>query len=493
MIGFDLSIASWRTRWLKDSQLSSLSKVGKFGTTNLYPRNTFRILIELHYNLVTLVTLKARMRNASSTTIIEIASIVLLTVILGTIAGNVVPTGLVIVSGYLAITLWRRNSFYNWLTGDPKIKVLLTSDLWADIIKRVEIDRAQAAHKTDAAINELDNFKTALSSLNVGILLTDENWNLLWWNRISGNLLDLQESNDINAYLFSLLRSPSLKQYATALEFSEPLVLRNFPNPHSSIEIFFGHIPASGFIGLVRDITHLQKLNEMRSDFIANVSHELKTPLTVINGYLETLIDNKLVDGVAKKAVEGASSQGLRMSSIIQDLISLSQLETSETQAVDSFNFLELVNQVLQQTESIKDNLSKPNTKLHVAADASWTLTGNRNEIYSLMSNLLSNCVRYCPDGAMISIHVEAAENASTVVVEDNGPGIAEKHLGRLTERFYRVDSSHASSTGGTGLGLSIAKHVMSRHDGILNLRSTVGSGTRAECIFPKDRMRLIT
>ena len=433
------------------------------------------------------------MRNASSTTFIEIGSIFLLTVILGTITGDLVATGFVIVSVYLIITLWRRNSFYNWLTDNRKIEVLLTSDLWADIVRRIDIDRARAERRTDLVINELDDLKAALSSLNVGILLADENWNLLWWNRISGNLLGLRESDDTNAYLFSLLRSPILKQYAIALNFSEPLILKDFPNHQTSIEIFFGKVSTRGYIGLVRDISHLQKLNEMRSDFIANVSHELKTPLTVINGYLETLIDNQLVDGVAKKALENASSEGVRMSVIIQDLISLSQLETSESRDVITFNFIELLDQVVQQTELVKDNLSKLGTQIDINVDSNWTLTGNRNEIFSLMSNLLNNSVRYCPDGTLISIRTEATSNSIDVIVEDNGPGIADIHLDRLTERFYRVDNSHSSLTGGTGLGLSIAKHIMSRNGGLLNISSTVGSGTRVKCTFPKDRMRLIT
>ena len=431
--------------------------------------------------------------NATATAIIEIASIFLLTAVLGTITGDLVTTGFVVVSMYLTITLWRRNNFYSWLSGNRKIEVLLTSDLWTDIVRRIEIDRTQAEQRTDLVVNELDDLKAALSCLNVGILLTDENWNLLWWNRISGNLLGLREYDDTNAYLFSLLRSPILKQYATALNFSESLVLKNFPNHQTSIEVFFGHVSTRGYIGLVRDISHLQKLNEMRSDFIANVSHELKTPLTVINGYLETLIDNQLVDGIAKKALENASSEGMRMNAIIQDLISLSQLETSENQDVINFNFFELRGQVVQHTELVKDNLSKLETQIDIDVDPNWTLTGNRNEIFSLMSNLLSNSVRYCPDGTLISVRTETTSNSTDVIVEDNGPGIADMHLGRLTERFYRVDNSHSSSTGGTGLGLSIAKHIMSRHGGLLNISSILGSGTRVECTFPKDRMRLIT
>jgi two-component system phosphate regulon sensor histidine kinase PhoR len=231
----------------------------------------------------------------------------------------------------------------------------------------------------------------------------------------------------------------------------------------------------------------------MRSDFIANVSHELKTPLTVINGYLETLIDNDLIEGVAGKAISNAWSQGQRMSSIIHDLMTLSQLETSSSPDQTAFNINGLIDQVVQQAQLLKENLDKKQTQINLVVSNRWDMTGSPNEIYSLLSNLLSNAIRYCPDGSKINVSIAPKENGAMLQVCDDGPGIAESHIERLTERFYRVDNSHSSSTGGTGLGLSIAKHIVTRHNGLLMVESRLGDGTCVQCSFPSDRLYLAT
>ncbi len=432
------------------------------------------------------------MRNATSTTILELTWLGLLTIFLGVVTGYFVLSALFVSSTYLVMTLWRRNSFYRWLESNQKNESLITSDLWVDIIRRVEIERDQSKENRAFIAREFDNLRLALSSLRVGLVLTDKTWNLTWWNEVGGQLLNLREPDDINSYLFALLRSPSLKEYIAENDFSEPLILDNFTTQQSVIELYFGDSPSEGYIILVRDISQMRRLNEMRSDFIANVSHELKTPLTVINGYLETLIDNQLVEGVAKDAVESAVLQGRRMDNIIQDLITLAQLETSPSTDIEAFNLFDLVGQVQQQIASLQKNLKKNQTIVKVLVTEDWVLTGNRNEIFSLLSNLLSNALRYCPDGSLISLRLEQAGHKTSICVDDNGPGIPEPHLSRVTERFYRVDKSHSSITGGTGLGLAIAKHVMGRHSGSLQITSEQGKGTCIRCSFPKDRLQQI-
>ncbi len=432
------------------------------------------------------------MRNATSTTILELTWLGLLTIFLGVVTGYFVLSALFVSSTYLVMTLWRRNSFYRWLESNQKNESLITSDLWVDIIRRVEIERDQSKENRAFIAREFDNLRLALSSLRVGLVLTDKTWNLTWWNEVGGQLLNLREPDDINSYLFALLRSPSLKEYIAENDFSEPLILDNFTTQQSVIELYFGDSPSEGYIILVRDISQMRRLNEMRSDFIANVSHELKTPLTVINGYLETLIDNQLVEGVAKDAVESAVLQGRRMDNIIQDLITLAQLETSPSTDIEAFNLFDLVGQVQQQIASLQKNLKKNQTIVKVLVTEDWVLTGNRNEIFSLLSNLLSNALRYCPDGSLISLRLEQAGHKTSICVDDNGPGIPEPHLSRVTERFYRVDKSHSSITGGTGLGLAIAKHVMGRHSGSLQISSEEGKGTCIRCSFPKDRLQQI-
>ena len=432
------------------------------------------------------------MRNATSTTTIEVISLGILIVVLSLVSGHFLESSLLVTSLYLITTVWRRNSLYSWLESGKKNELLIGSDLWTDILRRIEIDREQTRKNQEAIVQELNNLKTALSSLRVGLVLTDKNWNLIWWNEIGGALLNLREPDDINSYLFALLRSPSLKEYIAENDFSEPLILDNFTTQKTVIELYFGLSPSEGYIILVRDISQLKRLNEMRSDFIANVSHELRTPLTVINGYLETLIDNQLVEGVAKNAIENAALQGRRMDNIIQDLITLSQLETSPSTDIEVFNLFDLVGQVQQQMASLQKNLKKDQTMVKILVTEDWVLTGNRNEIFSLLSNLLSNALRYCPDGSLISLRLEQSDHKTIICVDDNGPGIPEPHISRVTERFYRVDKSHSSITGGTGLGLAIAKHIMERHSGSLQITSGKGKGTCIRCSFPKNRLQQI-
>lgn len=429
------------------------------------------------------------MRNATSTTTIEIISLGILIVTLSLVSGHFLESSLLITSLYLIVTLWRRNSLYSWLESGKKNELLIGSDLWTDILRRIEIDREQIRKNQEAIVQELNNLQIALSSLKVGLVLTDKTWNLIWWNEIGGALLNLREPDDINSYLLSLLRSPSLKDYVEAKDFSEPLVLDSFIIKNNVVEIFFGDSPFGGHILLVRDISQLKKLNEMRADFIANASHELKTPLTVISGYLETLIDNQLVAGVAQNAIEKAKTQALRMNNIIQDLLMLSELETSPNIEFECFNLRELVIQVQQQTNLLLQNTGKSRTIIKTSLQENWILKGNKNEIFSLLSNLLSNAVRYCPDDSMILIGIKESSNAVSLYVKDNGPGIPEPHIARLTERFYRVDKSHSSLTGGTGLGLSITKHIMERHSGRLEINSKEGEGTNVSCSFSKDRL----
>ncbi len=429
------------------------------------------------------------MKTSRSTTTIEIISLLLLTLILGGISKSFTEAGLIVTSGYLMITLWRRNRFCGWLEGRLGSEALLHSDLWTDVIKRIQIERAEAKKNTAKVTRELEDLKIALSSLNVGILLTNEAWILVWWNRIGGDLLSLRDPDDRNSYLFNLLRTPALKNHATQGNLSDALIIENHSEHNTSLELFFCKIPSAGHIILVRDITLIQKLDEMRSDFIANVSHELKTPLTVINGYLETLIDNELVDGVAKKAVHNAANEGSRMSNIIQDLITLSQLETSQVPGTTSLNVAQLLKAVSGQAELLKENLRKTNTTIELNVTESWIIEGNENEIFSLFANLLSNSIRYCPDGATIKLDIETSDGSVALCVRDDGPGISESNISRLTERFYRVDKSHSSLSGGTGLGLAIAKHIMNRHDGTLRITSEVGRGTCVICLFPRAKL----
>ena len=428
------------------------------------------------------------MRNYYSTTIVEIISLVIAGSVLGTISGYFTESFLVTVATYLGVTLWQRNRFYIWVSDQQKPGSLDASDLWSDIIKRIEIERSSVDQKAESISKKLTDLNKAIGGLNLGVVVADSNWELQWLNRPAERLLGLNESNDRGSFLFSLIRSPSFKRYVESREFAEPLVIDNFENKGLSVEFWVTKDPRNTRVVLVRDITEFRKINEMRTDFIANVSHELKTPLTVINGYLEMLIDNQLVTGVTHKAVESAWSQGRRMDNIIQDLLILSQLETAKIEEQQSVDLNHVVDEVLKQARLLARSLDKTKTKITSKIEHGLELRGNGSEIFSLLSNVTSNAIRYTPDNSLIAVTGYVKNQKVTIKVEDNGPGISELHINRLTERFYRVDPSHSSSTGGTGLGLSIASHIMLRHGGELQISSEVGKGTVVECIFPRPK-----
>ena len=428
------------------------------------------------------------MRNYYSTTIVEIISLVIAGSVLGTISGYFTESFLVTVATYLGITLWQRNRFYNWVSDQQKPGSLDASDLWSDIIKRIEIERSSVDQKAESISKNLTDLNKAISGLNLGVVVADSSWELQWLNRPAERLLGLNESNDRGSFLFSLIRSPSFKRYVESRDFSEPLVIDNFENKGLSVEFWVTKDPGNTRVVLVRDITDFRKINEMRSDFIANVSHELKTPLTVINGYLEMLIDNQLVTGVTHKAIESASSQGRRMENIIQDLLMLSQLETSKIEEQQSVDLSQIVDEVLNQARLLARSLDKTKTKITSKIEHGLELKGNPSEIFSLLSNVTSNAIRHTPDNSVIAVTGYLKNQKVIVKVEDDGPGISDLHINRLTERFYRVDPSHSSSTGGTGLGLSIASHIMIRHGGELQISSELGKGTVVECIFSRPK-----
>ena len=225
----------------------------------------------------------------------------------------------------------------------------------------------------------------------------------------------------------------------------------------------------------------------MRKDFVANVSHELRTPLTVITGYLETLLDNvEQINPRWLRPMQQMQQQAGRMQNLLNDLLLLAKLEAtdypSDSQPV-------AVDLLLLSIKSDAQALSGARRhRLQLQADPHLKLKGSEAELRSAFSNLIFNAVKYSPDESEISIRWWSDEQGAHLAVQDSGIGIEAKHLPRLTERFYRVDSSRASHTGGTGLGLAIVKHVLLRHRGRLDISSTPGKGSTFTCHFPASQ-----
>jgi two-component system phosphate regulon sensor histidine kinase PhoR len=226
----------------------------------------------------------------------------------------------------------------------------------------------------------------------------------------------------------------------------------------------------------------------MRRDFVANVSHEIRTPLTVLSGFLETLANLPLSEVERKRVLAMMSQQAQRMGTLVNDLLTLAQLEGSPRPPAD--RWVELKG-LLGLVEADGRALSAGRHALTIATPERVEIAGAQNELLSAITNLVNNAIRYTPEGGRVDVTWRLLPDGSgELAVADTGPGIAREHLPRLTERFYRVDGSRSRESGGTGLGLSIVKHVAQRHGGELDIRSEVGKGSVFRLVFPAARLR---
>ena len=236
---------------------------------------------------------------------------------------------------------------------------------------------------------------------------------------------------------------------------------------------------------IARDVTRVSQLEEMRKDFVANVSHELRTPLTVINGYLEILPNDEHQDPFVAKALNEMGAQTQRMQSLIEDLLILSRIEASAERIYEN---IVPMSAILAQVkmEAMTLNKEKGHTiAFHV--DEDLRVFGVETELRSACSNLVFNAIHYTPPGGHIDVYWQRTLQGARFAVVDDGDGIAENHIARLTERFYRVDKARSRKTGGSGLGLSIVKHVLSHHNSQLDIASQVGQGSEFSFVLASE------
>jgi len=314
------------------------------------------------------------------------------------------------------------------------------------------------------------------------------------FNPAARRLLRLS-SSDRGLGLATVVRQPDFVRYLRDGTDTEQIEIRSPFHSDRTLEARRFSVEDERVIVLVRDITELNRLLTMRQDFVANVSHEMRTPLTVIGGYLETMVNPGESDATRLALSQKLQPPLRRMQSLVDDLLLLSRLES--TPAATDVTPIAMPAVIERAVREAKE-LAPANIEFDSQINSQACITGVENELYSVCLNLLSNAIRYSPDGGKITISYGAApahrsfdgSNTGTqtnvrLQVSDQGIGIAPEHLNRLTERFYRVDLAGSRTRGGTGLGLAIVKHVLRRHDTQLHITSTLGEGSTFYCDFP--------
>jgi len=341
--------------------------------------------------------------------------------------------------------------------------------------------RAQIARRDD----EIAMLIAAGQALTDGVVLLDENNHILFCNTTAEAQLGLVVRTDRGQPVVNLVRQPEFVGYLTEADFSRPLTLRSDRNEDRVFSIYVLPYAGNRRLMQVKDVTQTDRLDRMRRDFVANVSHELRTPLTVLAGFLETLQEIEVDREERARYLALMAEQSQRMQSIVQDLLTLSSIESApppENQPVDMPN---LIDKLRRDAEA----LSNGRHQIVVETNAQADLRGSEPELVSAFGNLVANAVRYTPAGGTIRIIWRANAQGAEFAVEDTGIGIEAKHIPRLTERFYRVDRGRSRDAGGTGLGLAIVKHSLSRHQAQLEIKSEPGVGSRFSARFPVARV----
>ncbi|CAM3710236.1 phosphate regulon sensor histidine kinase PhoR [Polynucleobacter arcticus] len=386
---------------------------------------------------------------------------------------------------YSYINLARLRKF----TGEDALESMpLPSGYWEEIFFRIQRLVRNLKQQIRSIEKQHSRFIEAFQASPNGIVMLDDQDQIEWCNAIAERFFGLSFKRDVLQRINFLIRRPEFVQYLYKRQFEEPLLLERM-GPAANLSLMLQAFPFGDqrHLLLIQDVTDLQKADAMRRDFVANVSHEMRTPITVLMGFLETMQSLDLDKTQQNQYFEMMMSQAQRMKSLVEDLLTLANLEANTLPApMQAISITTLMALLKNDAEALSQGRHAFNFNISSPSH----LLGEEREILSAFGNLVSNAIRYTPDVASISANWRINERGEgEFSVTDTGPGIASEHLSRLTERFYRVDRSRSRDTGGTGLGLAIVKHIANRHHAQLLIESTPGKGSTFILRFPKERI----
>ena len=336
---------------------------------------------------------------------------------------------------------------------------------------------------TDRYKRLLREVRECTDALQDGGIILNSAHEIVWFNSAVTTLLGFDPVRDRGQRVDNLIRHPDFVTYQ-----EDPQGEVVIPSPRDSERYLAIQLVPYGrgqSLAIIRDVTRQVRLERTRRDFIANASHELRSPLTVISGYLDALAEGGELPESWDGPITETQRQVERMTTILSDLIELTRLESSEDEA--EYEFID-VRELLEPIYTEFSNRSK-SPCLELQLDAELGLLGNESEVHSIFLNLINNAVRFTSEDGHIQIQWRRDDAAAIFLVVDTGIGIQEEHIPRITERFYRVDKGRSRETGGTGLGLAIVRHAVQRHNGHLSIESQIGKGSTFGCHFPETRV----
>jgi two-component system phosphate regulon sensor histidine kinase PhoR len=409
-----------------------------------------------------------------------------LIILLGIYLGNVT---LVLLFATVSLTIFNYLHLYRltkWLWESRKMSPPSAPGVWEHVYEGVYYLQRRNRNKRRNLGQLVKRFREGSEALPDAVVVVDKEAKIVWCNRHARIEMGLKWPDDSGRRIDNLIRHPKFIDYFHSGEYQYPIEIPAPTNPNKTFEYRIMAYGEDQLLLIVRDVSRVSQLEEMRKDFVANVSHELRTPLTVINGYLEVLsVDTDEQNPFVNKAMAEMGTQTKRMQALIEDLLILSRIEASAERIYENtIDMTAMLRQVATEAQTLNEEKQH---NISFKVDDELRIFGVETEMRSACSNLIFNAIYYTPSGGNIKVIWKRRGPAAYFAVVDNGDGIEDKHLRRLTERFYRVDKARSRKTGGSGLGLSIVKHVLNHHNSYLNIESKIGKGSEFSFILPPE------
>jgi two-component system phosphate regulon sensor histidine kinase PhoR len=384
---------------------------------------------------------------------------------------------------YLAFTLRHVYLLDRALDGHRRVPLFETRGLWAEVFARVDKLRAKSRNRKKKYHRLLREVRESTGALADGGIILNADHEIMWFNPAAARLLGLSHATDVGHRIDNLLRYPDFVAYLKEPT-GDGITVASPRHETGWLHVQIIPYGTDQRLAIIRDVTHEKNVERTRRDFVANASHELRSPLTVISGYLEVLGDADDTPEAWRVPVGEMQRQAERMTRILRDLIELTRLESAEASAARDFvDVGGMLKPIVQEFQG------RPGPTVQLSLQTDAALLGKESELHSIFYNLVNNAVRFTPQGGKVHVVWRAVDGCAEFEVVDTGIGIPEEQIPRVTERFYRVDPGRSRARGGTGLGLAIVKHALQRHEGELKIASREGEGSTFTCHFPKDRV----
>ena len=354
---------------------------------------------------------------------------------------------------------------------------------------------SQLDSRIKTIINQRNELETVLSSMREGVVAVDNKERIISMNQAASVLFESDPAGCQDKNIQEIVRNLPLQKFIRkAISGREPeeddIVLyqngENILNLKSS-PVLDAAKEQIGTLVVINDVTQLRRLENMRKDFVANVSHEIKTPLTAIKGFVETLHQGDVDQPEERKRFLGIIQKHVdRLSSIIEDLLSLSRIEQEGEMPAIQFEKGPINDLFMSALQICRSKAEEKKIDIHLTCEKQLISSFDPSLLEQAVVNLLDNAIKYSDPGSTINLKATLDDSEVKIIVEDQGIGIAKKHLPRIFERFYRVDKARSRKQGGTGLGLAIVKHITQLHGGQITVESTLGQGSQFTLHLPK-------